>query len=776
MKLQDTPTASEGEHRLNETLLDAFVLTRQWQDTAQSLEYEFWASSSRGPVRILIREQEAVCFIQRGVDFRAPRRFQVELCNLDGDSIDALYFPTQRLMLDARNRLRRQGTPVYESDIRPADRYLMERFITGSMSIAGPGVERNGFLEFVNPKLERSSYRADLTVASLDIETQGLAGQLYSIAVATPTSEKVFMVGTRPDTEMVRFCPDERATLQAFLEEVRSLDPDILIGWNVVEFDLHYLAQACARHRLPFSLGRNQEPAKILAPRARGQSMIAQLTGRVVLDGIATLKAAMYSFESFGLGAVAKQILGKAKLIDEEGRVEEIDRLYRDDPEELAAYNIEDCRLVLEIFNHAGLIGFALERATLTGLPIGRQGGSVAAFDYLYLPRLHHHGYVAPDLDAKAEAIPSPGGHVMDSQPGLHENVLVLDFKSLYPSIIRTFHIDPLAMAVPGADPIPGFEGASFSRGTAILPEIVESLWQARDEAKKLSNEPVSQAIKILMNSLYGVLGTPNCRFFSPKLAGSITRRGKEILTKSRKFIEELGYTVIYGDTDSAFVLLGPGHDEESAAAIGRELADLLNTWWRNNLESTLKIESRLEVEFETHYLRFLMPTIRGSETGSKKRYAGLLRDPDGELAVSFTGMESVRTDWTLLAREFQRELYRRIFFDQPYEEYIQQIARELIDGKHDNLLVYRKRLRKPVDEYLRNVPPHVQAARKMRAPGHWINYVITLHGPEPADARKSPMDYAHYLDRQIAPVADGILHFLDTSFAAITDRQMELF
>ena len=174
---------------MNELRLHAFLLTRQWRDTAQGLEYEFWASSSMGPVRILVKEQDAVCFIPRAIDFRSPRRSQVELCSLDGDDIDALYFPTQRQMLDARNRLRREGAPVYESDIRPADRYLMERFITGPMLITGPGVERDGFLEFINPKLERNIYRANLTIASLDIETQGLTGQLYSIAVATPTSE-----------------------------------------------------------------------------------------------------------------------------------------------------------------------------------------------------------------------------------------------------------------------------------------------------------------------------------------------------------------------------------------------------------------------------------------------------------------------------------------------------------------------------------------------------------------------------------------------------------
>jgi len=172
-------------------------------------------------------------------------------------------------------------------------------------------------------------------------------------------------------------------------------------------------------------------------------------------------------------------------------------------------------------------------------------------------------------------------------------------------------------MAAPGPDPIPGFQQAAFSRDRYILPEIIESLWRARDQAKTHSNKPLSQAIKILMNSFYGVLGTTGCRFFSPQLAGSIARFGQRIICKSREFIEEQGYSVIYGDTDSLFVLLGKGHDAASAKSIGNQLAESLSQWWRDHLQATMSVESFLEVEFETHYLRFLMPTLRGSDKGT---------------------------------------------------------------------------------------------------------------------------------------------------------------
>ena len=166
-----------------------------------------------------------------------------------------------------------------------------------------------------------------------------------------------------------------------------------------------------------------------------------------MLDGIDTLRNATWSFEDFGLDAVARELLGRGKLIEDESedRVEEIKRLYREAPWDLLRYNLEDCRLVEAIFEKTDLFDFSLERAELTGLALDRVGGSVAAFDSLYLPRLHRRGRVARDIEERPLDDLSPGGYVMDSEPGLFKNVIVLDFKSLYPSIIRTFLVDPLA-------------------------------------------------------------------------------------------------------------------------------------------------------------------------------------------------------------------------------------------------------------------------------------------------------------------------------------------
>jgi DNA polymerase-2 len=142
-----------------------------------------------------------------------------------------------------------------------------------------------------------------------------------------------------------------------------------------------------------------------------------------------------------------------------------------------------------------------------------------------------------------------------------------------------------------------------------------------------------------------------------------------------------------------------------------------------------------------------------------------------------FKGLEAIRTDWTPLARRFQRELYRRVFASEPWEDWARATIDDLYAGKLDDELVYRKRLRRELDAYEKNVPPHVAAARKLDHPGRSISYVITTHGPEPVKKRTSaPLDYDHYRDKQLVPAAEAILHFLGTDLLTVAGRQMSLF
>ncbi|MEH6576590.1 MAG: DNA polymerase II [Amphritea sp.] len=781
-----------------EGLQKGFLLTRQQTDGPQGINLTYWLKGSTEAFPVKIPAQESVFFVF-DVDVEAItqllsplsswRLAKLPLKDLEQQSVHGLYCRSLALQRQVIELLAQHDIAMIEEDIRPVDRYLMERFVQGAATLVAGSQ---------GTSLKPASFSPDLRMLSIDIETTMHADRVFSIGLYGADFEKVLIIGQGEPEPWLQYLPDERALLKALIQVVTDYDPDIFIGWNVVGFDFRVLQERARALRVPLNLGRDGSTINVIQS---GQGKwFCRVAGRVVLDGIDTLKGATYQFESFSLEYVSRHLLKRGKLLGHQvdsglNRGEEIQQTYRDNPRLLAEYNLEDCRLVWDIFCEAQLLHYLVERANLTGLALDKVGGSAAAFDNQYLPRLHRKGYVARVYASGESQMGAPGGYVMDSQPGLYQQVLVLDFKSLYPSIIRTFKVDPFGLAEgTGAecdpdDLVPGFNRAIFSRNQAILPEIIERLWRARDRAKAENNQPLSQAIKIIMNSFYGVLGSNVCRFFDQRLSGSITLRGHEILTRTKAKIEEaFGHAVIYGDTDSVFVWLGDDYPLDSAAAEGKRLADYLNRWWQEELRQRFDLECYLELEYETHYRRFLMPTMRHSEKGSKKRYAGIRRNSDGREEMIFKGLETVRSDWTPLARKFQKELYKLVFNDQPYLEYIQQTVADLKVGVLDSELVYRKRLRRPLEQYLKQRPPHVQAAHKARdalrkqgkpipfTAGMHIEYLMTVSGPQPLEFVSSTIDYQHYIDKQLAPIVDTILVFLGNDFETICAPQFKLF
>lgn len=779
-----------------------FLLTRHWRDTPRGTEVDFWLATDAGPQKVRLPPQESVAFIpqaqlaqaQRLLAGESPFRLTpLELKDFHRQPVAGLYCHQHRQLIRLEKLLRDGGVTVYEADIRPPERFLMERFITAPVWFSGQPQDEVLLDTRLKPAPE---YRPPLKWVSLDIETNR-HGELYCIGLEGCGQRHVYMLGPENgEASNLDFTLEYVASRPLLLEKLNAWfaehDPDVLIGWNVVQFDLRVLQKMAERYQVPLRLGRGNSLLEWREHGFKQGVFFAQIAGRVIIDGIEALKSAFWNFSSFSLETVSRELLGEGKSIDNPwDRMDEIDRRFAEDKPALATYNLKDCELVTRIFHKTELMPFLLERASVNGLPLDKHGGSVAAFSHLYFPRMHRAGYVAPNL-GEVPPQASPGGYVMDSRPGLYDSVLVLDYKSLYPSIIRTFLIDPVGLVEGTAQPdsthaVEGFIGGWFSREKHCLPEIVSQIWHGRDEAKRQGNKPLSQALKIIMNAFYGVLGTSACRFFDPRLASSITMRGHEIMRQTRELIEACGYDVIYGDTDSTFIWLKKAHSEQDAARIGNQLVEHVNSWWREHLKNTQNLTCALELEYETHFSRFLMPTIRGTDQGSKKRYAGMIQEGDTQRMV-FKGLETVRTDWTPLAQQFQQTLYLRIFRNEPYQDYIRETIASLMAGELDAQLIYRKRLRRPLSEYQKNVPPHVRAARladehnqRLGRPAQYqnrgtIKYVMTLNGPEPVDYQQAPLDYDHYLTRQLQPVAEGILPFLEDDFATLMTGQMGLF
>jgi DNA polymerase-2 len=337
-----------------------------------------------------------------------------------------------------------------------------------------------------------------------------------------------------------------------------------------------------------------------------------------------------------------------------------------------------------------------------------------------------------------------------------------------------------------GADDLVAPNGARFSRERGVLPEIVDGWTALRSGAIESGDAPRAYVLKILQNSFYGVLGTPSCAWAHDELAGAITGYGHEILKATRDWFRSQGREVLYGDTDSVFVLFGSeaARDPEALRALAGGLAHGAVEHLARLVRERWGVESRLDLRFDKLYARFLIPRIRGDRSarvreeleragsldllddapgprGRAKGYAGLLVAPDGSTRVDVKGLEAARGDWTPLARRFQVELLALAFSDAAEgaaRDYANALAAELRSGRLDGELAFRRVLRRDLERYAAD-SPHVKAARLSGASsrGDKVEYLQTLAGPEPVGALSAAVDHPWYLERQLAPLWESI-------------------
>jgi DNA polymerase-2 len=748
---------------------------------------------------------------------------------MDGASVLRLEIPSTSGSQRLRDALHREGIRTYEADIKPSVQLLMDMRVHGAASIEGEWRKgrRVGRI-YENPAIGPAEMNPLLSVLSLDIETDARAGTVYAVGLvfldphSGATTAEVLLNGpvpgaaSRPLGADVKCFPTEEAMLEGVRARIVEMDPDIITGWNVIDFDFRVLARRFGARGVAFDIGRSDSPASFLDREdtdgvTRWRRSKAIVPGRQVLDAMWLVRMAGMGLEDYRLETAAQSVLGRGKRIDElpgESRTAAVERLYREDPASLCLYCLEDTRLALEILQKEGLLDLAVAKSLLIGTSLEQTGVSVAAFEFLYTEHLHRRGMVAPTLGIDQDVLErAPGGGIITPRAGLSTNVLTFDFKSLYPSIMRTFNIDPLTRIRPGQAaaetagaapaPITAPNGARFSREPGILPQLLDRFFESREAARQRGDRRAVYAYKIVMNSFYGVLGTSGCRYAASALAGAITTLGQHILYWARDQVTAIGYEVIYGDTDSVFVLSGAEPDAPAAelAALGARIAGLINARLAEYLRESYGVVSRLELEFESIYRRFFLPPMRTameesddeSETrGRAKGYAGLRVAPGagaanesgtGETGVlDIVGMEAVRHDWTPLAQELQREILDRVFHGAPaaeIDERVRNLIRDLRAGKLDRKLAYRKSLRKPVEAYTKSSPPHARAAALLppEERSGLIRYLWTTEGPQPESRRTAPPDYEHYVQKQVRPIVDSIAPYIgmqtDNIFAA---------
>jgi DNA polymerase-2 len=718
---------------------------------------------------------------------------------------------------------------------KPAESFLMERQIRGRLEIRGqsrPG--RHVDLVFADPHISAPppagpGDEIPLRVASVDIETDTRPGSgqgaILAIGVAWADARRldnpeaaggrrvrvlgapVSASGSADQGPRIMFHSGEAALLRGFIADIRSIDPDVLTGWNFLDFDFKQIAQRCALHQIPLSLSRSDdEEAKYFPPGNGGRSgsAAALVPGRQVVDALRVFRAGGRGFLAnqgspaetegsadsssglFSLERVSRQVLGEGKLVSSSGeeKLAELERLYAEDPEQFALYCLRDAELVLRILERTGLFRLTVERAGLTAVSLDKAWTSVVSFERIYGMELRRLGIAPPFPDPDQDVSGAAGGTVLESLAGLFNNIAVFDFRSLYPTIMLTFNIDPLCHArAPAADPLIAPNGAAFSREPGPLPGLIAGYFAERRNALNRGNETAAQVYKILMNSFYGVLGTPSCRYGRTELAGAITSFAKKWLYFSRDWFRDRGFRVLYGDTDSLFVEthLADGSGYEDFSRLCGDLAADLNRDLGERIREEYNCRSFIELRFEKAYRRLLLPPLRhraeeespeespgGMEhktvlRGRAKGYGGyLLAAEGGGLTVEVKGMEAVRSDVTALARRLQLELLELVFSGEGEDAFRRKLGETLADleaGKLDAELVYRKRLSRPPESYTASTPPQVKAARALGWKGRrgTVAYVWTGAGAEPLSLPHQPLDYRHYTQAQVLPVAKSI-------------------
>ena len=439
--------------------MNGYILTSSSEDHKSRHYLRFFGVGEQGPFEIIITDFRPYLYIESGVDISSCNlSYKLEKTdkkNIYNEELTKVSFNTQRDHSAFRRFLENSSLQSYESDIRSHDRFLMENEIYASVVIDDEKAKRskNKLVQYIDPKLSSlpSEVGFDLSSLSLDIETSK-AGKVISVALhfKSELSDKKLAIISEASTKvesseyLVFNMDSERQLLVKLMDIIAKWDPDIIIGWNVVGFDFDFILKRLKHYRIAPKFGRNESLLTITKSYYRN-TIRSSLNGRVILDIDKALRHNFFSFESYALDNVANELL-EGKAIEHTGdKWSEIERMYAEEPKKLLDYNVQDAVLVSKIVEKTKILDLLVARSKISGLLLPRVGISTAAFDHMFIPAFNRAGYVINNVDDIDYAESAKGGYVFEPEVGIWENVVCLDFKSLYPSIISTFKIDPLS-------------------------------------------------------------------------------------------------------------------------------------------------------------------------------------------------------------------------------------------------------------------------------------------------------------------------------------------
>ena len=672
---------------------------------------------------------------------------------------------------------------AYENAISFGRRYMIDKGLTPFTEIT---YEREG--KFIKRIISKKDVPATLRMMSFDIETYNPKGmprpekdEIIMISYEIGGERKV-ITSKKIDRDFAIVCKDEREMIRKFLSVIKEHDVEVLMGYNSTVFDLPYLKARADANGLDFDIGRDGRSFRV---RRQGIRDVAEITGRIHVDlyplvrfmgFIGAFKISKYTLEN-----AYEELTGKKKIM-----VIKLDiwRMWDDEKlvGELADYSRFDALATMEIGKI--LVPLMMEMGKLVRLPLFDAVNATAGqlVESLLMHKSFEYKAIIPNkpedaLAQERELGPIKGAFVKLPQPGIYENLVVFDFRGLYPSIITAHNIDPFTLNPPKSVPDSecfispmGHRFAKKPRG--LIPTVLEELIKARGEMKKkLKNVEKDtpeyerlfarvQSLKIIANSYYGYLAYPRSRWYSRECGESVTAWGRFFIQETIEKAEKTGFEVLYGDTDSIFLLMGKKGKEDALSFMKKINSEL---------------PGDMELELEGFYPRGVFVTKKNAAgAGAKKKYALIGEDK----RIKIRGVELVRRDWSSIAKTTQRKVLEAILKEGSKEmavKIVKDVIERLRGGKVplEELTIYTQMRKDPGKYDIKS--PELSAAQNAIAAGmqiekgSMIGYVITKDGRSISDKARlvelaKDYDPNYYIDNQILPSVLKILKELGYS------------
>jgi len=588
---------------------------------------------------------------------------------------------------------------------------------------------------------------------------------------------------------------NEEKMLEEFKRIVEEFDPDIIVGYNINNFDLPYLLKRMQVNKIGKNLGRcNDKGASSKALGAKNKNYVP---GRIIADVYELVKEyvgkGLLRLKRYGLGDVSKALLNEDKIDIKHSEIKKYWNGSEDQVNNLINYTRKDAMLALRILLQKKMLDKFIEISKVCGLLLQDvlDSGESSRIENLLLREFNKRNFVIPCKPTAKEiakrneeriAKGFKGALVLEPENGLHVSpVVYLDFKAMYPSIFISFNICPttLVLGESKEETIETPSGAKFVSPKVrkgIIPQILSSLIEERDKIKaqmaKAEEDKLrildarQHALKIMANAFYGYTGYVRARLYFLEIANAITSCGRSLIQKTKEIVEEMGFKVVYGDTDS--IMVKAGKSVEEAFDTGRKIEKEINE----------RLEGKVSMKIEGIFKTLLILT--------KKRYAGLVvekKDGNYEEKMIMKGIETVRRDWCDLVSKTLYAVLEILLKEQNTRkayDYVRNILEKLEKGEIPlEDLVITKSISKSLKEY-KGVQPHIELVKKLRkrspeAPGigDRISFVI-IRGPQilskraedPEYVRKNNLqiDSQYYIESQLLPPLERVFEAIGFS------------